>query len=145
MYKRQDLKPLFETILEYIPAPEADVDQPFQMLVSSIDYNEFVGRIAIGRIERGTVKVGQEVSICDYHDPDIRQKGKIAELALGYGGSVGALKAMGALDMGLSEEELPPLVDAWRQANPNITKLWWDVDRAAMVLSLIHISEPTRH
>ena len=62
----------------------------------------------------------------------LRQKGKIAELALGYGGSVGALKAMGALEMGLNEEELPPLVDAWRQANPNITKLWWDVDRAAM-------------
>ena len=62
----------------------------------------------------------------------LRQKGKIAELALGYGGSVGALKAMGALDMGLSEDELPPLVDAWRQANPNITKLWWDVDRATM-------------
>ena len=62
----------------------------------------------------------------------LRQKGKIAELALGYGGSVGALKAMGALEMGLSEEELPPLVDAWRQANPNITKLWWDIDRAAM-------------
>ena len=62
----------------------------------------------------------------------LRQKGKIAELALGYGGSVGALKAMGALEMGLTEEELPPLVDAWRQANPNITKLWWDVDRAAM-------------
>lgn len=62
----------------------------------------------------------------------LRQKGKIAELALGYGGSVGALKAMGALDMGLTEKELPLLVDAWRQANPNITKLWWDVDRAAM-------------
>ena len=62
----------------------------------------------------------------------LRQKGKIAELALGYGGSVGALKAMGALEMGLTEDELPPLVDAWRQANPKITKLWWDVDRAAM-------------
>lgn len=62
----------------------------------------------------------------------LRQKGKIAELALGYGGSVGALKAMGALDMGLAEEELQPLVQAWRDANPNITKLWWDVDRAAM-------------
>ena len=62
----------------------------------------------------------------------LRQKGKIAELALGYGGSVGALKAMGALEMGLSEEELPPLVEAWRQSNPMITKLWWDVDRAAM-------------
>ena len=62
----------------------------------------------------------------------LRQKGKIAELALGYGGSVGALKAMGALDMGLTEEELPPLVDAWRQANPHIVKFWWDVDKAAM-------------
>ncbi len=62
----------------------------------------------------------------------LRQKGKIAELALGYGGSVGALKTMGALEMGLNEDELPPLVDAWRQSNPNIVKLWWDVDRAAM-------------
>ena len=59
----------------------------------------------------------------------LRQKGKIAELALGYGGSVGALKAMGALDMGLAEEELQPLVDAWRQSNPSIVKFWWDVDR----------------
>lgn len=59
----------------------------------------------------------------------LRQKGKIAELALGYGGSVGALKSMGALEMGIEEEELQPLVTAWRQSNPNITKLWWDVDR----------------
>lgn len=62
----------------------------------------------------------------------LRQKGKIAELALGYGGSVGALKAMGAIEMGLTEDELPPLVDAWRQTNPNIVKFWWDVDRAVM-------------
>lgn len=62
----------------------------------------------------------------------LRQKGKISELALGYGGSVGALKAMGALDMGLTEDELPSLVDAWRQSNPNIVRFWWDVDRAAM-------------
>jgi DNA polymerase len=62
----------------------------------------------------------------------LRQKGKIAELALGYGGSVGALKAMGALEMGVSEEELQPLVTAWRQSNPNIVRLWWDVDRAAL-------------
>lgn len=61
----------------------------------------------------------------------LRQKGKIAELALGYGGSVGALKAMGALNMGLHEEELKPLVDAWRQTNPNIVCLWWEIDRAA--------------
>ena len=60
----------------------------------------------------------------------LRQKGKIAELALGYGGSVGALKSMGALDMGLAEEELQPLVDSWRAANPNIVQFWWDVDYA---------------
>ena len=62
----------------------------------------------------------------------LRQKGKIAELALGYGGSVGALKAMGAIEMGLAEEDLQPLVNAWRQANPNIVSFWWAVDRAAM-------------
>ena len=60
----------------------------------------------------------------------LRQKGKIAELALGYGGSCGALKSMGALDMGISEEELQPLVDAWRTSNPNIVQLWWDIDTA---------------
>ena len=64
-----DLKPLFETILEYIPAPEADTEAPFQMLVSSIDYNDFVGRIAIGRIERGTLKQNQEIAVCNYHNP----------------------------------------------------------------------------
>jgi DNA polymerase len=60
----------------------------------------------------------------------LRQKGKIAELALGYGGSVGALKAMGTLDMGLAEEELQPLVNAWRQSNPHIVRFWWDVGSA---------------
>ena len=65
-----DLKPLFDTILDYIPAPEADLDQPFQMLVSSIDYNDFVGRIAIGRIERGTLKQNQDIVVCNYHDPE---------------------------------------------------------------------------
>ncbi len=69
-----DLTPLFETILNYIPAPEADVDAPFQMLVSSIDYNEFVGRIAIGRIERGTIKQNQEIVVCNYHDSDAAPK-----------------------------------------------------------------------
>lgn len=62
----------------------------------------------------------------------LRQKGKISELALGYGGSVGALTSMGALDMGLAEEELAPLVSAWRNANPHITQFWWDVDAAAV-------------
>ena len=65
-----DLKPLFETILEYIPAPEVELDAPFQMLVSSIDYNEFVGRIAVGRMERGTIRQNDEIVVCNYHDPE---------------------------------------------------------------------------
>ena len=65
-----DLTPLFETILEYIPAPEQDETKPFQMLVSSVDYNEYVGRIAIGRIERGVIKQNQEIEVCNFHDPD---------------------------------------------------------------------------
>ena len=62
---------------------------------------------------------------------ELRQKGKQATLSCGYGGSVGALKAMGALEAGMKEDELQPLVDAWREANPHIVKFWWDVDRAA--------------
>ncbi len=76
----ESLKPLFDTILEHIPAPEGEPDAPFQMLVSSIDYNEYVGRIAIGRIERGVVHPNQEVAICDYHNPDTNYKGKIVTL-----------------------------------------------------------------
>ena len=70
----KDLRPLFETILEYIPAPEQNVDAPFQMLVSSIDYNEFVGRIAIGRIERGVIRQNEEIAVCNYHQPDAPAK-----------------------------------------------------------------------
>ena len=65
-----DLKPLFDTILDYIPEPSMDLDKPFQMLVSSIDYNEYVGRIAIGRIERGVIKQNQEIEVCNYHNQD---------------------------------------------------------------------------
>ena len=72
---------------------------------------------------------------------ELRQKGKIAELALGYGGSVGALKSMGAIEMGLTEEELQPLVDSWRTANPNIVRFWWDVDRA--VKKAVKQNEPS--
>ena len=75
-----DLVPLFETIINYIDAPTGDETAPLQMLVSSIDYNEYVGRIAVGRIERGTIKVNQEVTICDYHNPEIKQKGKVVAL-----------------------------------------------------------------
>ena len=69
-----DLTPLFDTIMDYIPAPEADTEAPFQMLVSSIDYNEFVGRIAVGRIERGTIKQNDEIVVCNYHTPDAAPK-----------------------------------------------------------------------
>ena len=75
-----DLVPLFETIVNYIPAPQGEADAPLQLLVSSIDYNEYVGRIAVGRVERGTIKVNQEVAICDYHNPEIRHKGKVVAL-----------------------------------------------------------------
>ena len=76
-----DLTPLFETIVNYIPGPEAEVEKPFQMLVSSIDYSEFVGRIAIGRIERGTIKQNQEIAVCNYHTPDAApQKAKATAL-----------------------------------------------------------------
>ena len=75
-----DLVPLFETIVNYIDAPTGDEEGPLQLLVSSIDYNEYVGRIAVGRVERGTIKVNQEVMICDYHDPDVKQKAKVVAL-----------------------------------------------------------------
>ena len=75
-----DLVPLFETIINYVDAPSGDPAAPLQLLVSSIDYNDYVGRIAVGRIERGTIKVNQEVSICDYHNPDLKEKGKVVAL-----------------------------------------------------------------
>ena len=75
-----DLKPLFDTILDYIPAPEGEVDAPLQLLVSSIDYNEYVGRIGIGRIERGSIRLNQDVVICNYHDKTVSRKAKIASI-----------------------------------------------------------------
>lgn len=75
-----DLKPLFETIIQYIDPPKGDPNAPLQLLVSSIDYNEYVGRIAIGRVEQGTIKVNQDVVICDYHDPGMKVRGKVVAL-----------------------------------------------------------------
>ena len=75
-----DLVPLFDTIIDYIPAPQGNKEEPLQLLVSSIDYNEYVGRIAVGRVERGTIRVNQEVTICDYHDASIQKKGKVVAL-----------------------------------------------------------------
>ena len=76
----EDLRPLFDTILEYIPSPEGEVDEPLQLLVSSIDYNDYVGRIGIGRIERGSMRVNQEVTICNYHNPGQTRRARIAAL-----------------------------------------------------------------
>ena len=76
----KDLTPLFETIVNYIDPPTGDENAPLQLLVSSIDYNEYVGRIAVGRVERGTIKVNQEVTICDFHDPELKHKGKVVAL-----------------------------------------------------------------
>ena len=76
----EDLRPLFDTIVDYIPAPETDTDAPLQMLVSSIDYNEYVGRIAIGRIERGTIKQNQEIAVCNYHGDKPVKKAKAVSL-----------------------------------------------------------------
>ena len=78
--KGTDLVPLFETIVNYIDPPTGDENGPLQVLVSSIDYNEFVGRMGIGRIERGTVHQNQEVIVCDYHDPSIKKKEKVVAL-----------------------------------------------------------------
>ena len=75
-----DLQPLFDTIMDYVPAPESDTEAPFQMLVSSVDYNEFVGRIAIGRIERGTIKQNQEIMVCNYHDASVTRKAKAVSM-----------------------------------------------------------------
>ena len=76
----KDLTPLFETIVNYIPSPSGEVEAPLQLLVSSIDYNEYVGRIAVGRVERGSIKVNQEVTICDFHNPEMKAKGKVVAL-----------------------------------------------------------------
>ena len=75
-----DLKPLFDTILEYVKCPEGDPEAPFQMLCSSVDYNDFVGRIGIGRIQNGVAKVGQDVQVCDWHNPDVSLRGRITKL-----------------------------------------------------------------
>ena len=76
----QDLSPLFDKILEYIPAPDVDPEGPLQLLVSSIDYNDYVGRIGIGRIERGTVRVNQEAVVCNFHNPEKKKRTKIISL-----------------------------------------------------------------
>ena len=75
-----DLTPLFEKILNYMPAPEGDEDGELQLLVSSIDYNDYVGRIGIGRIERGSIRVGQEVAVCNFHNPEVVKKTKVVSL-----------------------------------------------------------------
>ena len=76
----ENLEPLFRTILDYVKPPVGDPEAPFSMLCSSIDYNDFVGRIGIGRVENGRVRVGQDVVVCDWHDPDLNKRGRITAL-----------------------------------------------------------------
>ena len=76
----ENLSALFETIVDYIPCPEVEVDAPLLLLVSTVDYNDYVGRTAVGRIERGSMRINQEVSVCDYHDPLVLEKGKITAI-----------------------------------------------------------------
>ncbi|MDD4849619.1 MAG: translational GTPase TypA [Gemmiger sp.] len=78
--KGTDLLPLYDTILKYVAPPEGEPEEPLQMLVSSVDYNEFVGRMGVGRIQNGTLKVGQSVQVCDWHNPDVRLTGRITKL-----------------------------------------------------------------
>ena len=78
--EKQDMKPLFETILDYIPAPEGDPEAPSQMLIRTIDYNEYVGRIGVGKVERGTISVNQELMLLNHHDPDKHERVKISKL-----------------------------------------------------------------
>ena len=78
--KGEDMKPLFDTIIEHIPAPEGDTGAPLQILISTIDYNEYVGRIGIGKVSNGTVKVNDEVIIVNHHEPDKKQRVKVTKL-----------------------------------------------------------------
>lgn len=75
-----DMEPLFETILNYIPAPEGDPDAATQVLISTIDYNEYVGRIGVGKVDNGTIRVNQDVVICNHHNPDKIIKTKVSKL-----------------------------------------------------------------
>ncbi|MEI3501941.1 MAG: translational GTPase TypA [Anaerovoracaceae bacterium] len=106
-----DLRPLFETILSHIPAPEADYDQPFQMLVSALDYNEFVGRIAVGRIERGKLTQNQDIIVCNYHDDNISKKLRASNIyeydgltkkaiTEAYAGNIIAISGIGDITIG---------------------------------------------
>ena len=128
----KDLTPLLDTILEYIPGPEGDPEAPLQMLISSVDYNEYVGRIGIGRIENGTISVGQEVSICDYHDPDLKARGKITALYQFDGVGRTAVQSASAGDIvslsGIEGLNIGNTVCAAGQPNP---------------LDFVKISEPT--
>ena len=127
-----NLDPLFDTIVNYIPAPTGDKDAPLQMLVSAIDYNDYVGRIGIGRIEQGTIHQNQEVTVCDYHHPDETFKGKIAALYEFDGldkkpieeASAGEIVAVS----GMSDITIGRTICALDQPNP---------------LSFVKISEPT--
>ncbi len=128
----KDLTPLFETIVSYIDPPKGDPDGPLQLLVSSLDYNEFVGRVAIGRIERGVVRQNQEVVVCDYHDPSIQEKAKVVALYEFTGLGREAVREAGAGEIvafsGISDITIGRTICAPEQVEP---------------LPFVKISEPT--
>ena len=128
-----DLVPLFQTIVDYIAPPERDVDAPFQMLISSVDYNEYVGRIAIGRIERGTVQQNQEIAVCNYHDMTApAKKAKIVSMYRFEGLNRVAVTQAEAGEIiavsGIAEVTIGDTLCAWSTPEP---------------LSFVKISEPT--
>ncbi len=128
----KDLTPLFETIVSYIDPPKGDPDGPLQLLVSSLDYNEFVGRVAIGRIERGVVRQNQEVVVCDYHDPSVQEKAKVVALYEFTGLGREAVREAGAGEIvafsGISDITIGRTICAPEQVEP---------------LPFVKISEPT--
>jgi GTP-binding protein len=127
-----DLTPLFQTILSHIPAPEGDPDEPLQMLVSSIDYNDYVGRIAIGRLERGKIKAGQQVTVCDFHDTHAPYNGKIVTL----------YQIDGLVRTPVSDAEVGDIV--WVSGIENITIGDTLCDTTAVEpVEFVKISEPT--
>lgn len=128
----EDLSPLFEKIIEYIDPPEGDADAPLQALVSSIDYNDYVGRIAVGRIERGVLRQGQEIALCDYHDPAVCRRARITAI----------YQFDGLEKTAVAEARAGDIVSFSGIENVNIGNTVCDVE-AIEPIAFVKISEPT--
>ena len=180
--ERKDMTPLFETIVNYIPAPTGDPDASTQVLISTIDYNEYVGRIGIGKIDNGSLKVNQEAVVVNHHDPDKLQKVRISKLYEFDGldkvdvteakfGSIVAISGIADIHIGdtICSPENPESIPFQKISEPTISmnfivndsplagqegkyvtsrhirdRLFRELNTDVSLLSLIHISEPTR-